>query len=446
MPQAFSRRTLLKGALAAAMPPLLPYGASAQPREVDVVIVGAGAAGIAAARRLAAQARSHVVLEAQPRIGGRIMAAAAPMGTPADLGADRLYVPENNPLAAFARSKNLDLYAPVISRRLFLRDREARDSEYDNFTATVRRAARAIAAVGEAGRDVPASQVLPELDEWQETAAFLLGPMNFGVELSRVSTLDFSRMTERNEQLASKGGMAALFTAAALGVPIQLNAPVRAIQVAARRNVSVETPKGTIRAHAVIVTASPGVLAANAIRFTPKLPERAEDALGRLVMGAQNRVVFELLGNPLQFRNDETVLFKADGQKTMRLIGRVAGTDLAYADVGGMFARELSQAGERAMIDYAIGTLAQQFGEDVRKRVGWSAAVRWERDEWIRGAHAVAAPGFAASRRMLAEPLHDRIFLAGEALHESGFGTSGGAWASGERAANAALRVLPARK
>lgn len=446
MSRAFSRRTLLQGALAAAMPPLLPAAARAQPREVDVVIVGAGAAGIAAARRLAAQARSHVVLEAQSRIGGRVMAAAAPMGTPADLGADRLYTPESNPLAVFASSKNLDLYPPLISRRLFLPLREARDSEYDNFTAAVRRAARAIAAVGEAGRDVPASEVLPDLNEWQETAAFLLGPLNFGTGLSRISTLDFSRMAERNEQLACKSGMAALFTAAALGVPVQLNTPVRTIQVAARRNVSVETVKGTLRAHAVIVTASPGVLAANAIRFAPGLPDQVENALERLTMGAHNRVVFELLGNPLQFRNDETVLFKAEGQKTMRLTGRVGGTDLAYADVGGAFARELSTAGERAMIDYAIDTLVQHFGTDVRKRIGWSTAVRWEREEWIRGAHAVASPGFASDRRALTDPIHGRIFFAGEALHESRFGTLGGAWASGERAANAALRVLPARR
>jgi monoamine oxidase len=72
--------------------------------------------------------------------------------------------------------------------------------------------------------------------------------------------------------------------------------------------------------------------------------------------------------------------------------------------------------------------------------------VRWNKDEWFLGSHAVAQPGFARIRQTLTEPVHERIFFAGEALHETQFGTLGGAWGSGERAANAALRVLPPRR
>ncbi len=446
MSRRFSRRSLLKGVAASSLPALLPGLSFAQGREVDVAIVGAGAAGIAAGRRLAAQGRSHVILEALPRVGGRIAMTSAPLGTPVDLGAHRLFSPPRNPLAEIARGIKFDLYAPLQSRRLYLGPREARDAEYDDFTATVRRAARAIAAVGETGRDAPASEVIPELGDWQATAAFVLGPMIYGAELDRISTVDFNRAAERSEELAARSSMANLIYAASRSIPIELGVAVRALQVSARRSVSVETTKGSVTASAVIVTASPGVLASGRIRFSPNLPERAASAIARLPMGVHNRVVFELSGNPLRMKDDETVLFRSQRGRTMRLTARVAGSDIAYADLGGALARELAGAGEKEMIAFVREMLTAHFGGDVAKQIGWSAVARWNKDEWFLGSHAVAQPGFAASRQTLTEPVHERIFFAGEALHDTQFGTVAGAWASGERAANAALRVLSARK
>lgn len=444
MQSKFSRRRFLKAALAAAAP-ALPVPVLAQAREVDVVVIGAGVAGIAAARRIAAEGRSHLVLEALPRVGGRVAARAAPLGTPADLGAHRLYRPARNPLAQFGRAVKFDLYSPLQSRRLYFGKREARDAEYDDFTVAVRRAARAIAATGESGQDVPASEALPQLGPWQETAEFVLGPLVFGAELSQLSTIDFARVADRSEELAAKGSLGALVLAASLAVKIELDAPARAIVVNARRSVTVETPKGTIRAQAVVLTAPPSALATERIRFTPGLPNRMLDLLGRIRPGFHNRVVLELLGNPLGLKDDETLLFRAQGRRAVRLTGRVAGSDLAYADVGGSFARELSGAGEKEMIDFASAMIAGQFGEAVRARIGWTTAMRWDQEPFIGAAYGVAAPGHAAARRALAEPVHERIFFAGEALHETLFGTIAGAWASGERAADAALKAL-ARK
>jgi monoamine oxidase len=445
MSRPFSRRALIKGAAASSLSGLLPARAIAQPREVDVAIVGAGAAGIAAARRLAAQGRSHIVLEALPRVGGRVAMVSSPFGTPVDLGAHRLFAAKN-PLVELARGIKFELYQPLASRRLYLGPREARDSEYDDFTATVRRAARAIAAVGETGRDAPAADVLPELGAWQETASFVLGPMVYGAELERISTIDFSRAAERSEEFAARAGLASLVYAASRNIPIELGVAVRALQVLARRAVAVETTKGSLQASAVIVTASPGVLASGRIRISPSLPERAASAIARLPMGIHNRVAFELPGNPLRMKDDETVLFRAQGGKTMRLTMRVAGSDIAYADLGGALARELADAGDQEMLAFVREMLRAHFSPELARQITWSSIARWNKDEWFMGSHAVVQPGFAGSRRALMEPVHERIFLAGEALHDMQFGTLAGAWASGERAANAALRVLPPRK
>src|SRR5690606_4666069 len=104
--------------------------------------------------------------------------------------------------------------------------------------------------------------------------------------------------------------------------------------------------------------------------------------------------------------------------------------------------REMANAGEDVMTDFVVQTFAAHFGAESKKYVGRAEAVRWSHDRWILGAGSVASPGGGNNRRALAEPVHDRILLAGEALHESWWGTVSGAWVSGERAADAALRLL----
>jgi monoamine oxidase len=123
------------------------------------------------------------------------------------------------------------------------------------------------------------------------------------------------------------------------------------------------------------------------------------------------------------------------------LVGRAGGTDLAYADFCGRFGLEMANAGEAAMRAFVLETIASHFGAEAKKFMGRSEAVRWSRERFILGASSVAAPGGGNNRRALGEPVHDRIFLAGEALHESWWGTVAGAWISGERAADAALRL-----
>jgi monoamine oxidase len=81
------------------------------------------------------------------------------------------------------------------------------------------------------------------------------------------------------------------------------------------------------------------------------------------------------------------------------------------------------------------------YGADVKKAIGKTHATRWSNDPWTLGAFSAAAPGGQPGRKALMEPVRDRLFFAGEAVHETLWGTVGGAWESGERAADAALRL-----
>jgi monoamine oxidase len=411
--------------------------------EVDIAIIGAGAAGIAAARRVGFAGKTYALLEASGRLGGRIWTDTRPFGVAYDRGAHRISASGRNPLVALGRLLGAGLYEPAPFRRLYVGQREARDREYDNFTAALHRASRAVTAAGEAGLDLAAARTLPNLGEWHATVAFVLGPLVLSKDLDEVSAMDVARAEEHLDELVCRGGMGRLAALVAKSLTIELDAAVNRIDTRGR-GVVIETPRGTVRASAAIVTASTSALHAGFIKFDPALPKRTIDSLAGLSLGTLDRLVFELPGNPLRLADDQRAIFRAGDARNVGLLGRMGGTDLAYAEFSGRFGREMSDAGETAMAAFVSDLMADHFGAEARKYMGRREAVRWSREPWVLGGISAAAPGSGANRRVLAEPVHGRIFFAGEALHESWYGTVAGAWVSGERAADAAIRRLVA--
>lgn len=407
-----------------------------------MAIIGAGAAGIAAARRVAMAGRSYALLEASNRIGGRVWTAAGKLGAAHDRGAHFMSASGRNPLVAIGRLEKLDLKTVSPFRRLYVGHREARDSEYDAFTAALRRASRAIVAAGEAGRDIAASQAMPDVADWSATANFVLGPHALSKELSQVSAVDFARIEDVQEEIVCQTGLGHLLEAGARTLTVALDAPVSRIGQIGRGPIAVETPRGVVRAETVIVTASTSVLASGRIRFESPLPKRTLDALEALSLGVRERLVFELKENPFRFADDQKIIFKNTGPNAISMVGRAGGSDLCFAEFSGTFGREMSAKGEAAMTAFVAEQLVEHFGAEAKKYLGRAEAVRWSANPLILGGTSAAAPGRGTSRRILMEPLFDRLFLAGEAVHETWFGTVAGAWVSGERTADAALRHL----
>ena len=207
------------------------------------------------------------------------------------------------------------------------------------------------------------------------------------------------------------------------------------IEYWSRRSIAVQTTKGQFQAGAVIVTISTNVLTAGKIKFTPELPKRHLDAAGRLKLGSFDHVALELTGNPLGLRADELVFEKSESKQTAAIFANVSGSTLCVVDVGGSFGRDLSAKGEAAMIDFAITWLGGLYGTDMKSIVKRRHATRWNNEPWVLGAASIAAPGAQSARKIMMEPLgNNRIFFAGEAAHETLWGTVGGAWESGERA------------
>jgi monoamine oxidase len=438
--KALSRRSFLAATAAAAASPGL--GAVPAPALIDAAIIGAGAAGIAAARAFAAAKRSFALLEASDHIGGRCVTDTQTFGVAYDRGAHWIHMPEINPVAKLAAKGGVDLYPAPPGQRVRIGQRNAREGEMEDFFAALVRSTHAIGEAARGHNDISCAQALPaDLGDWRPSIEFMLGPFGCAKSLADISAMDFAKSAERDRDAFCRQGFGTVLARLAEGLSVQLSTPVRRIEIS-RRGIEVQTRKGSLRARTVIVTVSTGVLAAGAITFDPELPRRHSEAITKLPLGNYEHIALELPGNPLGLQTDDLVFEKATSQKTAALLANLSGTSMCFVDVAGPFGASLAKAGEDDMVAFAREWLTALFGADATRRLKRSAATNWARDPWVRGSFSAALPGGQWARQALAEPVRERLFFAGEAVHETLWGTVGGAWESGTRAAQAALKHL----
>jgi monoamine oxidase len=437
-----SRRAFLAASASAVAAPTL--AATRQPPGMlDAIVVGAGAAGIAAGRRLAAGNKRFLIVEATDRIGGRCFTETQTFGVPYDRGAHWIHAPDANPLAKLAPRAGLEVYPAPGGEKLRIGRRDARTGELEDYLAAIVRANRAIGDVARGGKaDVSAAQVLPkDLGDLRASVEFYVGPFTCGKDLAEVSSMDLARSAERDAGAFCRQGFGALVARLAQGLPVQLSTSVSVIDVS-RRQVELRTSKGYMTARGAIVTASTGVLGAGKIRFDPELPRRYGDAIAKLTMGSYEQIALEIPGNPFGLQSDDLIFEKASVSRTAALLANASGSSLFLVRIGGGFARDLVRQGEDAMTAFAREWVAGLFGEQAKAAVKRTHATQWTKEPWVLGGFAAAAPGGQLGRRVLMEPFRDRLFFAGEAVHETQWGTVGGAWESGERAAEGLIRRI----
>ena len=442
-----TRRDFLSASAAMAVTPVL--GARAWgvplPREADIVVIGAGAAGIAAARRIMAANRRVIVVEAASQVGGRCLTDTSTFDTPFDRGARWIHNPDTNPMMRLARNAGLDVAPAPPGQKIRIGRRNARAGETEEFLAALVRANRAIDDASRGRADVACAAVLPkDLGDWAGTAEFVFGANFAGKDLKDISVIDKARAQERNPAFACRQGLGTLVGKLAEQIPIALSTPANRIAWSGR-DVMVETPAGKIAARAAIITVSSNVLSAGNIKFTPDIPKRQLDAAAKLSLGSYDHIVLQLPGNPLGLARDDVLIEQSNSTRTAMLLANMGGSSLCSIDVAGSFGRDLSAQGEPAMIAFGIEWLAKLFGSEATAAVKKSSATRWNAAPFALGAMSSAAPGAQPSRKILTEPI-GCMFVAGEATNETLWGTVDGAWESGERAAEAALRRIGALK
>jgi monoamine oxidase len=356
-----------------------------------------------------------------------------------------MHNPETNPMIKLARAAGIEITTAPSGQKIRIGRRNARAGEVEELLATLVRANRAIDDASRGRVDVSCASVLPkDMGDWAATVEFLFGANATGKDLKELSAIDKIRAQDRSAALACRQGLGALIAKLGDGLPVSLGTPATRIAWSGR-DVTVETAAGKIAARAAIVTASSNVLTSGAVKFTPELPKRTLDAASKVSLGSYDHIVLQLPGNPLGLSRDDVVIEQAKDARTAFMIANMGGSSLCSIDVAGSFGRDLSAQGETAMVAFAMEWLAKLFGSDVAKAVRKSSATRWDTAPFALGAMSAASPGGQPSRKILMEPAGS-LFLAGEAVHETLWGTVDGAWESGERAAEAALRRIGAIK
>jgi monoamine oxidase len=409
----------------------------------DVVVVGAGAAGIAAAARLSRAPLSVVVLEGQGRIGGRAHTLAARPDLPLDLGCGWLHSADKNPFVPLFERADIPLdRSPPAWRRpeanlsLGAEDRAAFEAAIGAFEKAMEKAARA----GQEGR---ANAHLPRAARWRPLLEAFSSYYN-GAPLSQVSVQDYGAFVDTGVDWRAVEGYGAAICDLADRSLIVPHCAVLSIDHSGQA-LRLETARGAVTARAVVLTISSDLLAREAIRLHPQLPTKTDAATG-LPLGLADKV-FLSPAAPEAFPREHhlwgDVKTSATGSYYLRPLGR----PVIEAYFGGDHARALAEEGPRAAADFAIEELVGVYGADVRPQLRLLAATSWSQDPWALGAYSHALPGCAPARQVLAEPVEGRLFFAGEATSARAFSTAHGAWETGLRAADevlAALRVAAA--
>ena len=401
------------------------------PSEVDVAIIGAGAAGLGAANALKNSGLSVLVLEARDRLGGRSHTLLPAPGVMFDVGCGWLHSADKNSFVTIAGTLGFE----IDKSRPPWRD------ESVNVAFPPRERADLIAAIddfyercedaSDDAHDSVASEWLEPGNRWNPMIDAISTYIN-GCELDQVSVYDMDAYEDTEINWRVGRGYGALIAAYGAACDVALNTNVTRIDHSGKR-IKLETSRGTLTAAKVIVTVPTNLIADEAIRFFPALPAKVGAARG-LPLGLADKVMLAL---------DEPEALPKDGNlrgATMRTaMGsyhlRPFGQPSIEGYFGGRFAQELEDAGEGALAAQSIDEIVALLGSDYRRKLKPLAASRWAHDPFARGSYSHAMPGCADCRAVLAAPVDGRLFFAGEATSPNFFSTAHGARDSGERAA-----------
>ena len=399
----------------------------------DVVVIGAGAAGIAAAREVLAGGLSCQVLEARRRLGGRAHTDACGTPDPLDLGCEWLHSADRNVLVDVARRHgySVDQRDPPWRKRHVQRgfdeaDQEIFAAEQDAYWERLEDAAR---TAQETGFDRPASEFL---DPHARFNGFIDAISTFynGAPLDRVSVLDFDRYEDSSIDWRVEGGYGAMIAALGADLPVRLGCRVMSVETQGR-TIRVDTDQGALDTDNVIVTVPTSVLAAGNIRFDAALDHHLHAAAG-LPLGVADKL-FLRMEQPEAFECDTRLIGSPERRDTGTYTLRSRGRNLVEGYFGGDYARHLEAGGLPAFVDAAQREMADAFGSDISCKLTPIIATGWASDPLSLGSYSHALPGHSDDRAALATPMDGRLFFAGEATSRNFFSTAHGAWEEGTR-------------
>jgi len=404
-------------------------------QDYDVVIIGAGAAGLAATEELIKSGKKVICLEASNRIGGRVYTDNNIFGEPYDVGALWLENGETNPFKIYGekntqfnmyKERAEEMYAVYAGKK-----RTTKEEQLWKLFDSVE------ASIYKTRKDVAPIDVVPNQDDrWFDTVHTMIGQWEMGKDFSNYSCKDFNYDYEIPESAPwhCEEGYGSLVSYMFKNIPVQLNTKVNKIDWSGA-GVKVITDKGEIRANKCIITVSTGVLNSGQIKFSPNLSPDKQESFSKISMGHYNRITFKFKKLFKKKAKDSYLYYEIDSQNKNSPEGFCAtinpsDTKLCMCDPGGDFAKQLSESGEKEATEFAFSELKKIFGNKISKDLVKSHFADWSSNPLYLGAWASAEPGAFKYREILKRSVGDRLYFAGEATAKD-WGTVAGAYDSG---------------
>ena len=410
--------------------------------DTDVIIIGAGFAGISAARQLKASGVRAIIIESRDRVGGRAYTDTQTLGRRFDRGAYWLHSKAINPLVPLARQDGMNLIESSNS-----------DGEiFDQGTASSEVFMEAVSDAGEAWerRQAVTSSILKD----SSLGATLPNPtlaqrfvknifaVEMGDDPDLISRKGYN-MLEGGEDLVPETGMGPLAQGLASGLDIRLNCPVSAVVWDGNHGVTVKGSFGQLTARKIIITAPTGVLVTGAIRFDPALPQATQAAISNLPMGAFEKhamVLSQAMPDLPEFAISKSHV--EQGLYHALLVS--PDKKMVTALIPGPVSRRLFAEGLPAIEAFADDLVKNVIG--TRARVEARATTHWQLDPFARGSYAYSRVGHSDAREIYAQPVDDRLFFTGDGADDPLAVSVGGAWRNGQKAARSVARLLGAKR
>ena len=407
---------------------------------VDLAIVGAGAAGLAATKTARELGLAVVTFEAMDRIGGRAHSDSQRLGFPWDAGCHWLHSASINPFTRYADANGFWYQSEPTPWHVWLGGRASTSSEDAEMDAFIEASYAAAKRCGDEGIDIPVANIVDIDNPWLDVLRLSIAA-EWGVDLPAASTLDVARYRDTDENWPVVDGYGALVAQVANGQPVELKTPVHTIAWSSR-GVRVTTTQGTLDAKAALVTVSTSVLADGGIAFDPPLPLWKQEAFSAVPLGRADKVALLLDERALADVSEHNLGVAIAHGQYLSLRFCPYGRPIVDAYLAGPVSADLAAQGEAAMVAATTDAMVQVLGTTAANHVVDAVATNWAAEPFIRGAYAAALPGHAERRADLTRPVGDRLFWAGEATSPEFFSTCHGAWESGVAAARAVAAML----
>ncbi len=415
----------------------------------EIIIAGAGIAGIAASKMLTEKAIPHMILEASDQLGGRARRAPNNFGSWFDLGCSYLHEGEINPFVKISESLNI----PVKKNLGDMFSLEKTKFLFNGFPFSEKTRESIIEADYLHKKKISQAQFLPkdrvlssyfhmDSPHYPIFENLLMG-LN-GTEANQVSAKDFASVKEGQDYVIETG-MTNLIEKWASDLNIKFNSPINEVFWLGKQ-VFIQTKDTVFRTKKLLITVSNGILGANKIKFSPKLPNYKIAAIRKLPMGNLNKVGILFKDNT--FRGIDEGWYVACSGPSEKEISSVMSFEIRQKPknhmiifFGGQESKELELSPEKTFSKIRK-MLSQTFGPALEERTTSFIHSSWASDRYSMGSYSFALPGYDKKRDLLRKPLDNKLFFAGEATSKEHYGTCHGAYLSGVRAAKEIISQL----